>query len=398
MTDETIQKDVSAEAKAENAETAQPSQGAEQEDDKPVVGFDQPANRRERKMAEIAEKAKEQRESDRKKMALINDPDLTEEAYDSRRAAQEEADRAASGAADDESGEDGDEQEVRAEEREEGEQEQEREEQPRHIPAGFVDRGDGTPVKRLKVNGRTVELTVEEYDRQLSKDLAGDQKLRLAAERERQLQERMNALEERERRAKEKPPEAPGANSEEIDRLSAEYHDAVYAGDADAAKAKLQELLRAGRQSSTPNMDDFIAEASTRIKQEAEAERHRASVQDGWQTLQREFPEVAASRRHLAYADEVVKEIVNDPENAGLSPREIILKAAEETARAFNLRPQEKDQGASSTDAVREREARKAQLKPIPSAGNRTKPSDKKPQVDMSSAAKIARMRQSRAL
>jgi hypothetical protein len=364
VTDETIQQDVSD---ADQTSDQQPEQDAPVAEEKPDY-----RSPRERKMAEVAEKRREKQEADRKAFALINDPDLSEEDYDARVAAE---------AGDTEQDD---------EEQDDDPVAQEADQKP--IRAGFEDRGDGTLVKKLKVNGREVELTEEEYDRQLSKDLAGDQKLRLAAERERALAEREQRIAQMEQRGSQQEPPDLGANAVDLDAALSEYHDAVYAGDQDAAREKLKAVMMQGRQSSTPNIDELVSSVATRVKAEADNERYRESVQKGMGSFKKDYAHIVADPAKLAYADARLKEITQTEPD--LSPEEAILKAGKMAAEVW---PDDTPgKRGSTTDA--ERTQRKANLKPVPNAGSRQSRSDKKPDVDMSPAAKIARMRSGRAL
>jgi hypothetical protein len=368
VTDETIQKDVSAE---DQVVDQQPEQEASEPE------FD-PRGPRERKMAEVAEKRRAQMEADRKTMALVNDPDLTEEQYDAKQVADESGEAAVAAAGG-----------VTAES-EDGPALKAEPEEQRPERRGFEDRGDGTLVKKLKVNGRVVELTEDEYDRQLAKDLAGDQKLRMAAEQERALREREERIARTEQQMKTQEPPAPGAAEVDIEQALSEYHDAVYAGDTDEAKAKLKAVLAQARPSSTPNMDELVTTISTRVKEEAEAERYREYVDKGWDQFKKDYADVATDPKKLAYADAVLKEVY--AEHPDWTPDKVILEAGRMTAEDFKPTP--------TTDSHRDevRLDRKANLKPVPSSGSARKQSDRAPQVDMSPAAKIARMRTNRAL
>jgi hypothetical protein len=389
MEDETIQQDVSAEAHV--TETAQ----AETQNDGPAV--EDPRSRRERRMAEVAQKRQEQREAERKAAALMNNPDLTEEEFDAQQVAPAAGDEGLGDfPADSEGGEHGEGEETRAEEQPgaaDDQRDADADRAPANIPAGFEDRGDGTPVKKLKVNGRIVELTMEEYERHLSKDLAGDQKLRMAAEHEQRLRQREEELARREQSMRQQPPE-PGADAVDIEQALSEYHDAVYAGDADAAKAKLKAVIEQGRQSSTPNIDQLVSQAATRAREEIAAERHREAVQTGWKKFQQEYPEIVTHKGKLAYADTVIHEVNQEWQEEGktFTADELILEAGRRTAEAFGT----PSQPAPRTDA--ERVSRKANLKPVPRAGSAVARPTAKPQLDMSPAAKIARLRQSRAV
>jgi hypothetical protein len=388
MEDETIQKDVSAEAQAQDEST----QAAET---KSRFAPEDPRSVRERRMDEVAKRAREERETNRKNAALMNNPDLTEEEYDAQQVAATEAESGsdpdeADGAEDAGELTAGEEHAGEADDRSKGDADQ----KPADLPTGFERRADGVPVKKLKVNGQIVELTQEEYERHLSKDLAGDQKLRLASERERQLAKREQEIARLEEQMKKGELPDKGADSFDLDKALGEYHDAVYAGDPAAANAILKAALESGRQSSTPNLDQLVAETATRVREEVEAERHRESVQTGFNKLQEQYPELFSDKKRLSYADAVIQDVQEryTLEGREATAEEIILEAGRIAYEDLRLdKPP-----APQTDA--ERTARKANLKPVPRAGTERSKQSKPATVDMSPAAKIARLRQGRAL
>lgn len=386
MTDETIQEgaeprtDVSEseqqgqEARAQAAE-AEAQQAADDagEPEKPVLN--DPASRRERKLAELAEKRREERERDRKAAALMNDPDLTEEAYDARlKAIQEGSDEGEGDPGDDPAAASG------------GDDPEPKKSEPDE--RGWYTRDDGTRVKRLVVNGRQVEMTEEQYDRQVQKALAGDERLRQAAERERQLALREQQLNQQSQQSRQQPPS--GASSADFDKALAEYHDALLEGDTDAARQKLGEVFQAGRQSSTPNIEDLVSTVATRVAQTQAQERHRESVLSAWDKFQTEYADIADDDGLLAYADTQIKRL--RAENPDRKPEVLFMEAGRLTRERLGL---SKPQPQQSGDRA-ERKERKANLKPIPKASGARAPSKAEPKVDMSPQAKIARMRAGR--
>jgi hypothetical protein len=369
MTDETIQQDVSdAGQKGQAAETTSSTAEGQAEHRAPLTD---PVSVRERKMADLAQKRIEERERERKAAALMNDPDLSEDEYDARIKAA---------AAPDEDEDD--------------------EADPKPEPAaqkpkatepdarGWRTRDDGVRIKTLKVNGQTVEMTEDEYDRQLQKEIAGDQKLRLAAEREQQLARREQEIARRMQEVSQPPKGA----AQDVERALSEYHDALLDGDTDAAKAKLLDVINAGRQSSTPNIDDIVSQVATRVEHTQAAKRHKESVEEGWSTFKRDYSDIVADEGLLAYADTQVKRLRQ--EKPELSPAQVILEAGRITREKLGLGKVPAPPSADRADRME----RKANLKPIQRASGARAPSAEKPKVDMSPAAKIARLRAGRAV
>ena len=382
MTDETIREDVS-----QASEATEQQQAPEQEAPK------SPSSKREAMMARVAESAREKREADRKAMALINDPDLSEEEYDSRQAASSEQQELDQGTTDG----DEDENAPDAHAPEGEDQPSQEEEQPAAAVTrpGWHAREDGTLVKRLKVNGETVEMTEEEYDRAVSKELAGDQKLRLAAERQRVLDEREARLAEQERAPRELP---QGQSAEELQAKLKKYHDAVYDGNTDEANAIFQDILDSGRQSSTPNLEALVDQAATRARTAMETERLAASAQRGWTKFATDYSAIADDDANLAYADAILKQVKN--ENPDWEPEQVILETGRLAAERLGLAGKKGQDAPVRTDAssTAERRERKANLTPVPKATTTAHRPEPKPQLDMSPAAKIARLRAGRAV
>jgi hypothetical protein len=189
VTDETIQTDVPAATEAQTDATAAIETPAVEE----AVNH---ASRREQRMAQVAEKRKAERDDGMKAAAQMANPELSDEEYDAQLAAANQ--RPAEDGADPVDGNLGPEgsetaadPDVDAENGEAGTDQPAAEEQPK--------------TRKLKVNGQILEMTEEEYERQLSKDLAGDLKLREAAQRDQQLRDREAELQRREQALIEKP-------------------------------------------------------------------------------------------------------------------------------------------------------------------------------------------------
>lgn len=345
-----------------------------------------PLSRRDQRMAEIAEKAKTEREAGRRAAALMNDPELTEEEYDAEIAARD-----SQGDAGEPESPKPDDAAVTADQ--EG-QKASQAEAPA-TPTGWRTREDGVRVKTLKVNGEPVEITETDYDRYIQKDIAGDQKLRLASEMERKLREREQNLQRLESQLK-TPPAQPGASDESVKKLAAEYHNALLDGDTDAADAKLLEMMQAGRQSSTPNIDEIASRVATQVERTQQQREQVSSMEEGWTKFKTDYPEIVGHDGRLAYADSIVKRLRVEKPN--LKPGEVILEAGRIAAEELGIKKPEAappvvTQPGSTRD---ERMERKSKIRPLPQASGARHERKEAPQMDMSPSAKIARLRQSR--
>jgi len=377
VTDEATQEQLGvsqdSELRGDNTESASPEESRTEGRDEQADVRKSPMQLREEKLAALAEKRREQVEAERKAAKEINDPDS---------AVLE--------------GEDDDD---------------EPDAQKAPVRPGWQAREDGVLVKRVKVNGVEREITEEEYDALAQKELAGDQKLQQAAERERravqreqELRQMEQQLRERETALKSSPPDEGGLSDEEFAKVLKEYHTAIYDGDEDVAAEKFK-ILNQARSSSTPNLDQLTREAAIRAREEVRAElnqeKFRESVNTGWKRFREEYAEIAGNTARLAYADVHLKAVRQ--ENPELTPEAAIMEAGRRTAEELGLAVTRKDDSAEPAPESRandraSREERKANLKPIPRSSTKAHKPPEKPRAPSTQAEKIAQMKRARAL
>ena len=387
MSEEAIPTDVSAESQpaVERVGTTEAPETTEAEQ-KPVLH--DPISKRERAMAALAEKARDEREANRKAAALMNEPDLTEEEYDSRLEQERNESQPA-----------GEEEAAAAEA---GQASPNAEPEPPAAQNGWYTNEQGQRVKRLMVNGQPRELTEEQYDRYIQKDMAGDEKLQRAAQIERQLADRARALQERERQLSQSAQTPPdqGASDEQVEQLLTEYHELLLDGDTDAARVKMREIMKAGRSNPTPVDPAAIArQVATQVKTEQAREAHDKSVKDAWAAFKQDYSALLSDDGAMAYADAQIKKL--RAENPGMPHKDLFLTAGKLTAERLGLSGERKpsaDTKAAADAARAERLERKGKITPLPGAVGKRNTGKPKVDVDHSPAAKIARMRQARVL
>lgn len=264
---------------------------------------------------------------------------------------------------------------------------------------GYFRNAAGELVTRLKINGEEREVPASQVKAYIQKDLAGDRKLQQAHEHEQALLARDQILREREAAVQEtfRPPVA----DEDAQAAMKAALDDAYDGDTEAGAKALVEFLQ--RNQATVNPDQILAEAerrAVRVLEQRDQERRQAewdkSVDEGNRYLLGAHPEI--------YSDNILFDMVNsktakmvelkglgDPEYTSLTPKEIISRAADEVSTWLEGR------GAKASASDGTREARKAGLKPIPRGMANPPQKPKAPDVDMSPAAVVSRMRASRA-
>jgi len=380
MTEETIVTDVSDDLPIEG-------DGSEVElEQKAPEG---PLATREAKMAAIHEKRVEERETDRKAAALINNPDMTEEEFD---------DAQLSGNEDDDPAGEG-EQLAQLTDGDDAQPSASAEPGPGDLPPaalnGWRENDAGVNVRQLSVNGRVVEVTQEQYERFAQKDMAGDEKINRAAAVDKVLTQRERVIVERERSLADQeqlPVKGDGVDRSEMIK---EYQEALFEGDSDAASEKLNQLLESGRSNEpTLRMDDVVAQATTRMERNAAQKATAEDVRLGFTSFQEQYSDVFADDDALAFADIQIKKLEKSNPELPFSAR--ALKAGEITRARLGLSGGDKKPTDHGGQLRNERQERKLKLTPIPGTRRPHKPKEA-PKVDLSTGANIARMRAGRA-
>lgn len=249
---------------------------------------------------------------------------------------------------------------------------------------GIYQDGDGNYVTTMKVNGIEKEIPIDQIKPVLQKDIAGDLKLQTATERLREVEEREKRLSSMERELKAKPEPSKDAHRD----ITAGLNQFLEGNTEKAA-----ELL--AKAQPAPTLDiDAVRETVKQEMTEAEAKKQQdawdKSAQEGRATFEKDFKELANSPELFAVVNAKTSEFMTrqkqgDPDYINLTPSQMIQKAAEETQSW--IKPQETT-----------RDERKANLKPVPQTKDEAFKKPKKAEVDMSAKAKIARMRQGRAV
>lgn len=147
-------------------------------------------------------------------------------------------------------------------------------------PAGPVFQRDGVWMTRVKINGKEEEIPLDQVTARYQKDAAGDEKLRIAAERERQLAEKEQQLiAERDRLAAlqqqhSRPSDTKDAGSVRVDEK--ELVDALMDGDEEAFTAK----MRAYRQAIKDEVLGELGTNTASVRDPVTPEQIAAEVED----------------------------------------------------------------------------------------------------------------------
>lgn len=270
---------------------------------------------------------------------------------------------------------------------------------------GYYRKSDGKLYTTMKINGEEREVAADQIKAYLQKDLAGDYKLQQAAERERRLQEVERQIRDREAQlqqslSRQNRPPAKGA--EEIRQQAEAVLQKVWDGDDKAAADALVEFMQSS--TSAVDHDQLLTQAEHRVMTALE-KREAEKKQREWAQSVEEGNKWLASTRPEVYQDDELFDLVQsktarmvesqqrgDPDLAALTPRQIIEKAANDVQDWLDGRKGTPRKGANDEG----REQRKAALKPLPRGMAKQPTRQAKQEVDMSPAAVVERMRQSR--
>lgn len=187
---------------------------------------------------------------------------------------------------------------------------------------------DGVWMTRVKVNGVEEDIPLDKVTARYQKDAAGDEKLRLAAERERQIAEQAKQLQAYEAHLRQLQKQAPSQPSNaDAGSLSVSEQDlaeAFYSGDAKqvaSAMRKFRESLKADLMAQTPPQQQVDQNA---IVKQVEQE---IGKRDAVKAFHSEFKDVASDPYLFQLADQFSAQLLSQEPN--LAPRENLMKAGE---------------------------------------------------------------------
>lgn len=271
---------------------------------------------------------------------------------------------------------------------------------------GYYNNAKGELVTKININGTEREVLASQVKLHLQKDLAGDAKLKNAADREQRLQQQEEQLRLRENQLKQTlttQPKPPVLGVEEARKQAKAVLEKLWEGDTDTAANNLAELLQRGN--TTVDTAKIVAEAEQRTlstiekrEQAKQAASWEASAQEGNRHLAEKHPEIYRDQRLFDLVNQETERMVarqrsGDPDFAELTPKDIIVKAADAVQSWMG---RDKPPPVDPPAAVRP--DAKRTLRPVPKTLGKVAAREAKPVIDMSPTAVIARMRQSRAV
>jgi len=231
--------------------------------------------------------------------------------------------------------------------------------------ADFVVRRNGKPMFRAVVDGRTIEMPLEEARANIQKNIAADRRLQEAANRRRELDAREAALKEREQQRVVTPP----ADTLDLDAEAVDLVKVLVSAPEDVAAKRLATTLKKIRQASAPIDSNAIAAQAADVAEQRIAVKNDIQAKaTGFQRFQQEFADVAADPDLYALADRRSDLIF--AEHPNWTPEQIMLEAGRQAREWLEQKTGKKlvvpNPGKSQEEASRRRQETKQQLRPMP--------------------------------
>jgi hypothetical protein len=267
---------------------------------------------------------------------------------------------------------------------------------------------DGIPTVALKVKGETIELPWERVKGIAQKNILAENRLRQAADAERNLVNREELVLQREQELESKSlthlPEPSGVeHNVDLGPLLDETTTALFDGDKKDARATLEKLITAARQ-PTASRDPALTvqqiekratdTAISVLRQEKAAEQqelYKGQLRDGLAQLTEQFPEVMQDDVLFSMVDRRTQDIAS--EHPDWTPQQVMLSAGKDIQDRIGLM-----QKPTSVAEDPDRQARKEDLRVVPA--NRVsatqQPAPVSAPIDTSPAGVIARMKSDR--
>jgi len=229
----------------------------------------------------------------------------------------------------------------------------------------YVVRKDGKPMMKLMVYGQEKLVPLEVARAELQKIGAGDERLRQAAARQKELDARAEQLRRTEAELASRA-SRPTANAAPVDddKEAIEIVRSLVTDTEDKAAARLAKTLKAIRQAPQPQVDvDAIAKRAAEVAEQKFAEREtNRALQVGFETFTRDYRDIASDPELFAIADGKTDGIA--AEHPEWSPGEVMLEAGRQT-HAWMQRLGMKT-SAPPVPPISNRQQRKEGLRPMP--------------------------------
>jgi hypothetical protein len=231
--------------------------------------------------------------------------------------------------------------------------------------ADFVVVRNGRQMFKAVVDGRTVEMPLEEARANIQKNIAADRRLQEAALRRQELDRREAALNKREQTRTAPAP----VDTLDLDAEAADLVKVLVSAPEDVAAKRMAQTLKKLRQAHAPIDSNAIVSqaADVAVRTIAANDDVRAKA-SGFKKFQEVYSDVANDPDLYALADR--RSDLIHAEHPDWSPEQIMLEAGKQAREWLEQKTGKKlvvpNQGRTQAEANRNRQETKQQLRPMP--------------------------------
>lgn len=247
--------------------------------------------------------------------------------------------------------------------------------------AEFIEMDGDEPMFRTVVNGQQKLIPLEKARADLQKNHAADQRLREAAEVQKNLEQREQAIAAREaelmRRAQEAAQlsaDAEQLSDEQLTEQARQVVSELFTGTQDEAAEKLADLILKHRGAAgvatSVNPEEIAAQAVTAARQQLAAEQQQQDAETGYKKFVKDYPEIAGDDMLFRLADSMTDEIARA--HPDWMPSKVMLEAGKRTREWVKSTTNASEQDPAQND----RRERKRNLRRVPRARQGVKPTE----------------------
>ena len=244
--------------------------------------------------------------------------------------------------------------------------------------ADYIEMVDGRPMMRMKVDGQIVHRDLDAVRATQQKHEAADARLQYAAEWQKDLQQREQALATRQPPAQPQPDVSPPPAQTDVDDLniaeiSNDLVTSMFSGTQEEAAEKVTEALtriasRTGQPAAPVDVDAIVQRAKAEARAELDADNEKSLTDAAWETFKESYADVVADDEAFEFADSLTGKI--EKEHPDWGPREVMLEAGKRARDVVVEGKKARQPAAPASDAGRQQA--KQNLTPLPTSRTAT--------------------------
>jgi len=240
----------------------------------------------------------------------------------------------------------------------------------------FIVRNEEGDFFRTVVDGREQLIPLERARAQLQKHEAADQRMQVAAQINKNLEEREAAIAARERQfaVPKEPDPVPEIEEritdEELESKARDLVNGLFTGSEEEAAAKLAEVLKEVKGAAQPatqiNADELIQRAVSATTQVLSEKERSTDIREGYVRFEQDYPEIVQDSMLLNMADGMTDAIAQ--EHPEWKPSQVMQEAGKRV-REWVDQVSGKEPAPEQSEAPQvDRQDRKRKLRPMPTA------------------------------